>query len=87
MASGRPIISTVKMGYCILEKYQCGISVENATPDGLANAILKIYRMPKEAYEEMGLNAKKGAFDFDYMNLTAKLIKVIESCRNKQGGK
>ena len=39
MASGKPIISTVKMGYCILEKYQCGLSLEECTPEALAEEI------------------------------------------------
>lgn len=79
MASGKPIISTVKMGYCILEKYQCGFSLKNSTPEELAKAILKIYNMPKEQYNELCYNAAKGAKYFDYKILTEKLIKVIES--------
>lgn len=80
MASGKPIISTIKMGYCILEKYQCGLSLEAATPEELANTILKVHDMPREQYEAMGRNAKTGATDFDYKTLTKKLIAVIESC-------
>ncbi len=79
MASGKPIISTVKMGYCILNKYKCGISLEKSTPEELAKAILKIKNMPKEQYEEMGRNARNGAKDFDFRYLTNKLIEVIES--------
>ena len=48
MASGRPVISTVKMGYCIIDKYKCGISIENSTPEDLAKAILKIKNIDKE---------------------------------------
>lgn len=78
MASGKPIISTIKMGYCILEKYGCGLSLEESTPAELAKMILKIYTMPPEEYEKMGRNAKAGAANFDYKILTAKLIDVIE---------
>ena len=35
MASGKPIISTVRMGYSPIEKYQCGLSLED-TPECLA---------------------------------------------------
>ncbi|CQR74879.1 putative glycosyl transferase [Sporomusa ovata DSM 2662] len=79
MASGKPIISTIKMGYCILEKYQCGLSLEASTPEELARTILKVHDMPQEQYEEMGRNAQTGAANFDYKVLTAKLIAVIES--------
>ncbi|MBP1765660.1 MAG: glycosyl transferase group 1 family protein, partial [Firmicutes bacterium] len=78
MASGKPIISTIKMGYCILEKYGCGLSLEESTPAELAKMIMKIYTMPPEEYEKMGRNAKAGAADFDYKILTAKLVDVIE---------
>lgn len=79
MASGKPIISTVKMGYCLLEKYQCGISLETNTPEELARAIIYIKNMPKEQYDRMSQNAAQGALDFDFNILTDKLVEVIES--------
>ncbi|WP_246202497.1 glycosyltransferase family 4 protein [Virgibacillus doumboii] len=78
MASGKPIISTVKMGYSIIEKYKCGIELENSTPQELAEAIMSIKNMPKDHYEYQARNAKKGAKDFDIKQLTKKLIDVIE---------
>lgn len=85
MASGKPIISTVKMGYCPLDKYKCGLSLEKDTPEELARAIINIYKMPKEKYDEMSKNAKDGAKDFDYKELTNKLIKVINTvCKEKR---
>lgn len=83
MASGKPIISTVKMGYCILEKYQCGFSLKESTGKELARAILKVYNMPEKRYEEMCQNAQNGAKDFDYKILTKKLIEVIENVNIK----
>ncbi|RLQ94804.1 glycosyltransferase family 4 protein [Falsibacillus albus] len=78
MASGKPIISTVKMGYSILEKYKCGIELENSNPQELAKAILNIKNMSKEEYNVIGSNAKRGANDFDFQKLTKKLIDVVE---------
>lgn len=78
MASGKPIISTVKMGYCILDKYQCGLSLEECTAKALAEQILKIHDMPEEAYAQMAENAKNGAKDFDFPVLTEKLYQVIK---------
>ncbi len=78
MASGKPVISTVKMGYCILDKYKCGLSLEEPTPKELAKTILKLRDMSKEQYNEMGANARNGAPDFDFKILTRKLIDVIE---------
>lgn len=82
MASGKPIISTVKMGYCPLEKYECGLSLEEDTPDELGNAIMCIYEMPKETYNKMSHNAKNGADHYDYKVLTKKLISVTENLRS-----
>ena len=79
MASGKPVISTVKMGYSIIDKYKCGIELENSTPEELADAVLKVYQMAPEEYFAMGMNAKKGAADFDFNELIKKLINVIES--------
>jgi len=79
MASGKPIISTVKMGYSIIEKYKCGIELENSTPEELVQAILDIKNMPERQYKLLGTNAKRGANDFDSKVLTRKLIDVINS--------
>lgn len=79
MASGKPVISTVKMGYSPIEKYDCGISLEEDTPEALAEAVLKVYNMPKDKYNKISKNAKQGAIEFDYKKLTNKLITVMES--------
>lgn len=84
MASGKPIISTVKMGYSIIDRYKCGIELENATGEDLANAVLKIKNMYKEEYHELGQNAKKGVLDFDFRILTNKLIQVINNVMGEQ---
>lgn len=78
MASGKPVISTVKMGYSIINKYKCGIELNTSTPEELANAILKIKNMHKDQYSLMGHNARKGAKDFDFRKLTMKLLDVID---------
>lgn len=79
MASGKPIISTVKMGYCILDKYQCGLSLEECTPQALAKEILRVYDMPEKFYVQMAENAKEGAKDFDFSVLSERLYQVIRS--------
>ncbi|MBS4223351.1 glycosyltransferase family 4 protein [Bacillus sp. FJAT-49682] len=81
MASGKPVISTIKMGYSIIDKYKCGIELEDASADDLANAILHIKGMSNEEYQAFGHNAKEGAADFDFKVLTDKLIKVIEAVK------
>ena len=82
MASGKPVISTVKMGYSIIDKYKCGIELESSTPQELADAVLKVYQMTPEEYLTMSMNAKKGAEDFDFDVLTNKLLSVIKHVLN-----
>jgi len=77
MASGKPIISTVKMGYSIIEKYNCGIEIKDAKPEELAQAILYIKKLTPNEYRKLGENAKKGAKDFDFSVLSNKLTEVI----------
>lgn len=83
MASGKPIISTVKMGYSIVDRYMCGIELENASGQDLAEAILEVKTMPREKYEAMGQNARAGALDFDFRVLSKKLVDVIQKVRSE----
>ena len=79
MASGKPIISTVRMGYSIIQKCRCGTELEEDTPQALAEQIMRFRDMSPEEREEMGRNAARGAEDFDFGVLTDKLVKVVES--------
>lgn len=79
MASGKPVISTVKMGYSIINRYHCGLELDACTPEELANAIIKLHDLPKAQYDALGANARRGAEDFDFTNLTQKLIDIIEN--------
>ena len=79
MASGKPIISTVKMGYSIINKYDCGIELDSDTPNDLASAVVKMHNLDKEMLDKIGINARIGSKDFDFNILTGKLLDVIES--------
>ena len=79
MASGKPIISTVHMGYSIIKRYNCGVELDEDTPEALAKEIMRFHDMKPEERDQIGKNAREGANDFDFSVLTEKLIKVIES--------
>ena len=79
MASGKPIISTVRMGYSIINKYSCGVELDECTPECLADAIVTFYKMNDEERRSIGSNARAGAQDFYFVALTDKLEIVIES--------
>ena len=77
MASGKPILSTVKIGYSIIDKYKCGFEIENASAEDLAKSILQIKNMQKKEYITFCQNACDGAKDFDVKIMTTKLINVL----------
>lgn len=81
LASGKPVIATIKTGYSIIEKYNCGMEMEEETPEELAKDIMEIKRMSRDRYEELCANARKAAYDFDYSKLSAKLLEVINWVR------
>lgn len=82
MASGKPIISTVHMGYSIIDKYNCGVELDEDTPNALVEQIMRFHDMSKDERIKIGLNAKEGARNFDFKILTEKLIDVIEGVVN-----
>ena len=79
MASGKPVISTVKMGYSIIDKYQCGLSLEEPTAQAMADTILQLYQLPADTYRKIGQNAREGAKNFDFGILTNQLLDVIQT--------
>jgi len=78
LAAGRCIIQTYTTGYSILEKFECGVSTVNQNSDEVAKTILNVCSNDDKA-EQMGQNARIAACDFDYKNLSNKLIEVIEN--------
>ena len=79
MASGKPIISTVHMGYSIIKRYNCGVELDEDTPEALVEQIIHFHDMGASERDRIGKNAREGANDFDFSVLTEKLIRVIES--------
>lgn len=78
LAAGRPIFSTVRPRYSIVEKYRCGADTGGFTPKELAAGIQRLASLPSEELTQMGRNAQEAAKEFDFENLTRKLIEVME---------
>lgn len=78
MASGKPVISTVKMGYSPIQKYNFGIELEDNSASELAQAIIKIKNMDQAKYDTLSQNALEAAGNYDYRKLTEKLVDLIE---------
>ena len=78
LAAGRPIIQTYTTEYSIIERYQCGICASEQSPEEVAKTILQTCSDEEKA-KQMGQNARKAAYEFDFKKLTDELIEIIES--------
>lgn len=74
MASGKPICSNVKMGHCLISKFNLGIAKDFVNSKEYADAIYSFYLLPKEQYDEICFNALIASKEFDYIFLTNKYI-------------
>jgi glycosyltransferase involved in cell wall biosynthesis len=79
MASGKPIVSNLRVNYDLLKRYNCGITTKDESGQALAAAVEQICELPKSVYLNMCENAKKAAKDYDYKLLTNKLRDIISS--------
>jgi glycosyltransferase involved in cell wall biosynthesis len=77
MASGKPICSNIKMGYCPITKYNIGIAKDFNSVNEYANAILSFTEMDTAEYETIYVNARNAVKQYDYKNLTANFEKLF----------
>lgn len=77
-AAGKPVFYTIRPGYSIVEKYQCGRLTEGFEPKDIASGIDAMSNMSEEEKKQMSINARKAAEVYDFNNLTNKLIDIIE---------
>ena len=78
LASGKPILSNLKMGYCLITKFNLGIAKQFNSSKDYADAIVQIANLDKKEYDDMCLNSRNTALNFDYLNLTKTLISIID---------
>lgn len=78
LAAGKPIFSTVRPGYSIVEGNRCGADTEGFNPEDFAAGIQRLAALPEEEQRRMGENARRAAKEYDFQALTRKLINIIE---------
>ena len=84
LASGTPILATVKMGYSIIDRYNCGIELFNPSGETIANEILKFESMDEGEYLRLCYNARNASKEFDFEILTDKLVGVLDYIEEKK---
>jgi len=77
LAAGKPVLSNVKVNYCVIQKNKLGISEDLNEPLDYANAILKIKNLNQHEYEEICIRVKAVAKEYDYSALSKKIIQVF----------
>ena len=77
MAAGKPILDDRPCNYNPLVECNAGIEIENPTVENIAKAIEDFAHMDKETYSRYCRNARKGAEEYDFKNLTQKLLKIM----------
>ena len=78
LASGKPVLSTIEIGYSVIKKYKCGIEISSTEDEAIADAILDFYNMNQKEYEQMCKNARSAAEDFDLKVLAQKVCVVLQ---------
>lgn len=82
LAAGKCIVQTYSPGYSICERKNCGITVSIQTPQEIAKAVIKVCSDDTKC-RMMGDNARNAAFEFDFNNLTDKLIEIVNELRDE----
>jgi len=59
MAAAKPIVYSAKTAYDPIETVGCGFIVDPGDPQALADAVIKLYQMPKEEREAIGRRGRE----------------------------
>lgn len=78
LASGKPILSTMPVGFSLIEQFQCGVETQDVSPQSIADTMIALSEMSAQELDNMGNNATKAAQSHDFEVLANKLIQIIE---------
>ncbi len=77
-ASGKPTLSDCEFGYDLIEKYKCGVVIDRADAKRMAKEIIRIKELNVAQYNMLCINALNAAKDYDFENLSLKLMNIIK---------
>lgn len=77
-ASGKPIISDCEFGYDLINKYKCGVVIDNADAKKMAKKICEIREMTLVEYKKICNNSLIAAKEYDFKNLANNLVDLIK---------
>ncbi len=77
LAAGKPILCDFKAKYNPVIQEKAGFSVDSGEVEEIAKVIDDISSYSKQRLDEMAVNARSGASNYDFRVLTEKLFEVI----------
>ena len=83
LAAGKPLLSPFPCQYNPATQYGAGLSTKSQTPEEIAELVDQFASMDKAAYQRMCGSARKAAEQYDFGNLTKKLLDVIDKAGKK----
>lgn len=77
MAAAKPILVDFPCKYNPALQVGSGIGIDNVAPENIARAIEIFVTMEDEKYENYCQNARRGAEEYDFKNLTQRLLEIM----------
>jgi len=77
LAAGRPILMTYSVGHSIVKEKNCGIELDEQTPEMIATAIERLACLSHDDYDLLCRSAQNCAEKYDFKKLTQTLIQTI----------
>lgn len=77
MAAGKPILVDFPCKYNPAVQVGAGIGVDNPAPEHIAKAIESFVATDGDGYTKYCQNARKGAEQYDFKNLTQRLLEIM----------
>jgi glycosyltransferase involved in cell wall biosynthesis len=82
-ASGKPTLSDCEFGYDLINKYKCGVVIDNANAKRMAKEIIRINELDVAQYNVLCANASSAAEDYDFINLSNNLVEILGGRNNE----
>lgn len=76
-AAQKPIFSTIKTAYSLIDRYSCGLELEDQSADKIAWGLTYFYNLDRSQLRSMGHRAYQLAKDHDYHRLAEKLLLIF----------
>lgn len=78
-AAGKPILSTIKPAYDLVEKYDLGHSLESQESIVIGSEVLSMFGYTRDRIEQIKKNSVVAANEYSFENLTNRLVDIIET--------